>query len=153
VFPSFTVCQVSKLGLRQLGEALIEVTIFKIDVYRASYFVGKDKFKKPVELLELIYLRDVKREHSISGWKEGFKNIDKKRYAEAIRWIFENTVSVKEKDCFSILKKSNEVSFYLNNKLIATTKNKRVLEIVHSPWIGKKPLDDEVKLKLLGKNK
>ena len=46
------------------GKALIEVTIFKIDVYEASYRTSN---KSDTKLLELTYLMDVERKLSLRG--------------------------------------------------------------------------------------
>ena len=46
------------------GEALIEVTIFKIDVYQASYYESPSG---KVQLINLKYLRDVSKKHYQKG--------------------------------------------------------------------------------------
>ena len=64
-----------KLQLSDLilvGEFLLEFSIFKIDVYKISYFRSED-----VEALSLKYFMDVSRDLSIKGWTEGFKWMDK----------------------------------------------------------------------------
>ena len=54
--------------LQLVGKAMLEYSIFKIDVYEVSYF--KDK-KTKVEKLTLNYKRDVAAKHSLEGWKVG----------------------------------------------------------------------------------
>ena len=137
----------SKLELR--GEALIEVTIFKIDVYTAKYYTSVDK--EHLAVLDLHYLMDVKKSLSIKGWKEGFKKLDKKKYGQAMNWIFENTISVKEGDIFSIKVEKDKVSLILNKNIVATSTDPNVRFLAHYPWVGERPIDKKVKNKLLGK--
>ena len=132
-----------------IGSSLIEVTIFKIDVYQANYFTGISAANNS-SLLELDYKIDVEKKHSLEGWKEGFKNLDKAKYKDAIDWIYRNTPDVKKGDKFSIKKKADEVIFYHNGVLISKIKNKKVSFLSMYPWIGDKPLDDKIKRDLLG---
>ena len=130
------------------GEALIEVTIFKIDVYVAKYYVKKGS---PESVLELQYKIDVEKKHSLKGWKEGFKPLDKNLYKKAIKWVYDNTHEMKSGDSFAIWKNKDSVRFYHNKNLIAEVKDKQISYIVTYPWLGEKPLDNDIKNKLLGK--
>lgn len=134
-----------------LGEALIEVTLFKIDVYTAKLYQSNSL--KNVTVLELDYMIDVDKKYSLQGWKEGFKPINQAKYKAAIDWIFENTIDLNKGDKFSIWKSKNEVRFYHNLKLVAQIKDPFVNQIALYPWIGENPLDQEMKNKLLGLNK
>ena len=130
------------------GKALIEVTIFKIDVYEASYRTSK---RLDTKLLELTYLMDVERKLSLKGWKEGFKPLDKKVYKEAISWVEENTNDMKKGDVFSMLIDNKKVSLFHNGRFLASSTDPNVVKIIHFPWLGEKPLDEDIKNKLLGK--
>ena len=69
-----------------VGEFLLEFSIFKIDVYKISYYRSEG-----IEALSLRYLMDVSRDLSLKGWKEGFKWMGKdesKKYQNAVDWIF-----------------------------------------------------------------
>ena len=141
--------QVSKVGFEKKGEALIEVTIFKIDVYLATYY---ENMSSKERLLELKYLMDVERKLSLKGWSEGFLPLDKKKYSSAINWIEKNTFDLKKGQIFSIVITDAITKFYKNGKLQSETKDPLVAEIAHFPWIGDKPLDKDIKRKLLGTN-
>ena len=130
------------------GEALIEVTIFKIDVYIASYF---ENAAGNEQALELSYQIDVEKKHSVEGWTEGFKPLDKEKYKGAIQWVNDQTADMKKGDRFIIWKNGDLVRFYHNDKLSSEIRDKLVSEIVMFPWIGNEPLDKKVKKKLLGK--
>ena len=98
-----------------IGKALLEVTVFKVDVYNAQYF----KHENGGELLTLNYLRDVEKKYSLQGWDAGFKNLKEskdEKIKEAIKWIRENTKDLKEKETFSILKYNGVTKFYKNKK-------------------------------------
>jgi hypothetical protein len=130
------------------GEALVEVTIFKIDVYIAKYYDSKKL--DGLHLLELNYQIDVERKHSLEGWSAGFKPLDIKKYEKSIEWIYDKTQDMKKGDSFSIWVKGSEVRFYLNNKLLAQVVDKDISDIAFFPWIGKEPLDEDIKKRLLG---
>ena len=131
-----------------VGKALLEVTVFKVDVYNASYFK-----KEKSELLTLSYLRDVEKKYSLQGWDAGFEHLEETKdneIKEAIKWIRENTGDLKESETFSILKHEGVTTFYKNKKAYATTKLAKVYELVLTPWIGDNAVDKSLKKGLLG---
>jgi len=130
------------------GEALLEVTLLKIDVYRAKLYHSNND--KKVLVLELNYLIDVEKKHSLMGWQEGFKPLDTDLYKNAMNWIYKNTIDLKKGDKFSIWKKENKVRFYHNQKLTAELEDPKVSFLVTYPWIGDKPIDEKIKKNLLG---
>ena len=139
--------ELKREDLKFRGKALIEVTIFKIDVYEASY---RSNIKLNKTLLELKYLMNVEKKLSIKGWTEGFKPLDKKIFKEAISWVEKNTNDMKKGDVFSMLIENKKVSLFHNGKFLASSTDPNVANIIHYPWIGDKPLDKEIKNKLLG---
>ncbi|MGB0453712.1 MAG: chalcone isomerase family protein [Bacteriovoracaceae bacterium] len=130
-----------------VGKALLEFSIFKIDVYEVSYFKGKDQQEK----LVLNYFVDVKREHSIQGWEKGLKHLKDKdlKFNEQFNWIIKNTVDIKKGDIFTIIKENNKVTFLKNSKPIASTQNTILAKLAFEPWIGEKPIDKDIKNQLL----
>ena len=141
--------ELSKKDLVLKGSSLIEVTIFKIDVYVASFYVSSINGDN-TELLELDYKTDVKKKYSIEGWEEGFKNVDRSRYREAINWIYRNTPNVIKGDKFSIERKGNLVWFFHNGILLSEIKDELVSYLALLPWVGDKPIDQKIKNELLG---
>lgn len=133
---------------KQVGTYLLEYSIFKIDVYQISYFKA-DKAEK----LLLDYKVDVKKEHSLEGWKVGLKHkLDKKEIQEKAQWLFDHTVDMKKGDQFSLIKENGSLELYRNSKLIGKTNDPAVMDLAFEPWLGEKPVDEKLKAALLGKN-
>lgn len=131
---------------KMVGTYLLEYSIFKIDVYQITYFKNQDS-----EKLELNYKVDVKKEHSIEGWKVGLKHkLEDQIYAEKAKWLFDNTLDMSSGDLFSIVKKKDSIEFYKNNKMIAKISDNKVAELAFEPWLGTMPVSDELKRALLG---
>lgn len=119
------------------------------DVYEVSYFKNKNE---NVEILELKYFRDVEKKHSISGWEKGLSSL--KGVEEQVQWLKDHCVDVKEGDKLTIhrLQESN-IHIALNGKIIAKkVGDKKLYDIVYYPWIGEKPVDDDLRKRLLGLN-
>ena len=134
-------------GMFLVGEYLLEFSIFRIDVYKVSYYRSGS-----IEALSLKYFMDVSKNLSLEGWKEGFKWMGKdesKKYQKAVDWIFSNTKNVRKNDLFTMFKKGNLVVFKKNHKTISYIDSKDVAEIIFTPWIGKSPLREDVKKALL----
>jgi hypothetical protein len=136
--------------LKQIGKAMLEYSIFKFDVYEISFHrndIGED-------MLQLVYQRDIKKEHSVMGWEEGMKPLleRKPELTKKFQWFITNTIEMKEKDIFQIRRSSDrKVSLYKNNKLIAEKSDNDIYEMSFYPWLGDKPVDAEIKRKLLNK--
>ena len=138
----------------KLGEKLIEFSIFSIDVYVVSYFEKTSSTKPKGRAINLNYKMNVSKSLSIKGWEEGFKwmtKSDLKRYKGAIKWIKGSTVNLLKGDNLTIFVVDGETTFKRNFKTISFSDNPLVGEIVLSPWIGKKPIREDVKKALLGK--
>lgn len=133
-------------GFKLIGSALLEFSLFKIDVYKISYYRSASE-----EKLVLDYLKDVKKKYSIMGWEKGLehaieKNPDKKK---KFQWIYDNVVDLKKGDSFAMLKNKSELTFFKNGKKTASTKDPFIKKIIFDPWLGEKPVSDEIKKKLL----
>ena len=141
---------VSAQERKMIGTALLEYSIFKIDIYQVSYFKGP----KDTEELVLEYKTNVKREHSKEGWKVGLEPIVKQRQlkAEQIKWIFDNTVDLAKGDKLTIRKQKDQVTLLKNDQQLATINDKLIASLILYPWLGDKPIDEEIKAKLLGKS-
>ena len=59
-----------------VGEALVEVGPFDLDVYQVRHFTRNAN----ETLVELTYLRDVPRYLSLKGWDKGFEHIASDEY-------------------------------------------------------------------------
>ena len=131
-----------------VGQALVEIGPFGLDVYQARFFKGR-----PDEtLIELIYLRDVPRYLSLKGWEKGFSHIEPEREnQEAIDWIRSNTPSFEEGDRFAMLVTGSATRLFLNGRLLSESRSENVGKIIHVPWIGDRALDHDVREKLLGR--
>lgn len=132
-----------------IGKALLEYSIFKIDVYEASYYKGDDS----LEELHLDYKRDVIRKHSIAGWEKGFEPIIKKdpSMKDKLQWVMDKTIDYDKGDLVILQRKGEQVKILRNDKIIAETKDAVVASYLFAPWIGEEPIDDDIKEKLLGK--
>ena len=130
-----------------VGEALVEVGPFDLDVYNARYFIrGANE-----TLVELTYLRDVPRYLSLKGWDKGFEHIEPdKDFSIAMDWVRSKTPDFKEGDRFAMLVVDATTSLFLNDQLIAKSDYPNVAKIIHSPWIGDEALDLKIKAQLLG---
>ena len=131
-----------------VGEALVEVGPFDLDVYQARHFTRNSN----EILVELTYLRDVPRYLSLKGWDKGFEHIESDPDLKlAMEWVRSNTPDLKEGDRFAMLVKGSATSLYLNNLLVGDSNSPNVARIIHSPWIGDEALDLKIRAQLLGK--
>ena len=133
-----------------IGHSLLEYSIFKIDIYWISYYRGlKDNYS----LLKIIYARDIEKDVSNQGWHQGFKNNLKENfvsYKKEISWLKSKTPDFKKNDTL-ILLKEGKVGYLIHNGVIkAKTDDRRILELLHLPWIGPIPVDKDLKSNLLG---
>jgi hypothetical protein len=130
-----------------IGSYLLEYSIFKIDVYQITYINGEE-----IEKIVLDYKTNVSREISIEGWRVGLKHkLDKDLYLKKAQWIFDHTVDVKKGDRLTILKSSDGVRILKNEQLVGETSDPGISELVFEPWLGERPVDEELKDALLGK--
>ena len=127
---------------------MLEYSIFKIDVYEISYLKGTDG----VEQLQLDYKRDIKREYSIEGWKVGLEHLLKSdpSLEKKMDWIISKTVDLKEGDKFTIKRRGEHVQLFKNNEMVGEIKDQVIAKLVFEPWLGKVPVDESLKAKLLG---
>lgn len=132
--------------LKLVGKALLEFSIFKIDIYEIAYYKTKG-----AEELRMEYKRDVKKKHSILGWEEGLKRLLKeKKYRSKAEWIYSNTPAMKKGDVFAIRKQGDTVQFLKNEQELASVEDEALAEMVFEPWLGTPPVDQKIKNKLLG---
>ena len=133
--------------LKLVGTALAEFSIFKIDVYQISYFKGKSGHEEMV----LDYKTNVKKKYSIMGWEEGLEHVLKAKpeYKPKYDWIIGQVVDLKKGDKFVIRKNAEKVSMLKNDKLIGEITDPIIASLVFEPWIGSKPVDKDLKKKLL----
>lgn len=130
-----------------IGTYLLEYSIFKIDIYQISYFEG-DKSQK----LLLDYKTDVEKKYSIEGWKLGLKEkLTDKNLEPKIQWLFDHTVDLVKGDKLSIVKSTNSLEIYKNEVLVGKTNDPLIIGLAFEPWLGEKPVDEKLKLALLGK--
>jgi len=132
-----------------VGEALVEVGPFDLDVYQARHFTRNAN----ETLVELTYLRDVPRYLSLKGWDKGFEHIASVPDLKvAMEWVRSKTPDLKEGDRFAMLVAGSVTSLYLNNLLLGKSDSPNVARIIHSPWIGEEALDLQIRAQLLGKD-
>ena len=139
--------ELNRQSFSLVGEALVEVGPFDLDVYKARYFIrGANE-----TLVELTYLRDVPRYLSLKGWDKGFEHIESdKDFGVAMDWVRSKTPDFKEGDRFAMLVAGASTRLFLNDRLIAKTDSPNVAKIIHSPWIGDEALDLKIRAQLLG---
>ncbi len=131
----------------QVGET--KLTYYFFDVYKISYWKDAENAK---EKLELTYLRDVDKKHSLKGWEKGLESyLENNDYNDAINWIMSHTVDMKKGDVFKIIKKDNTVEFVVNDEVKAKSKDQKVYQLVFEPWIGENPVDQSLKKDLCPK--
>jgi hypothetical protein len=137
---------------KEIGKAMLEYSIFKIDVYELTYYQSDDG----AQMLSLVYQRDVKREHSLKGWDVGFaQNLSKEllnTLDQDIQWLKGITQDMSKGDEFLIaVNKDKDAIKLFKNQAVLGEKNKSALAgHVLSPWLGSNPVDSKVKNKLLG---
>tara|TARA_B100000925_G_C22004558_1_gene472966 strand:+ start:31 stop:576 length:546 start_codon:yes stop_codon:yes gene_type:complete len=149
----------SSLGLdlasfTKLGEKLVEFSIFSIDVYVVSYYEKVSKDVSKARAINLNYKMNVSRSLSIKGWNEGFKwmnKSEKNKYKKAIKWIHDSTGDLLKRDNLTIFVVEGITTLKRNNKTIAVTGDPLVGEIILGPWVGEKPIREDVRKALLGK--
>ena len=132
-----------------VGEALVEVGPFDLDVYQVRHFTRNAN----ETLVELTYLRDVPRYLSLKGWDKGFEHIASVPDLKvAMEWVRFKTPDLKEGDRFAMLVAGSVTSLYLNNLLVGKSDSPNVARIIHSPWIGEEALDLQIRAQLLGED-
>ena len=132
-----------------VGEALVEVGPFDLDVYQVRHFTRNAN----ETLVELTYLRDVPRYLSLKGWDKGFEHIASVPDLKvAMEWVRFKTPDLKEGDRFAMLVAGSVTSLYLNNLLVGKSDSPNVARIIHSPWIGEEALDLKIRAQLLGED-
>ena len=132
-----------------VGEALVEVGPFDLDVYQVRHFTRNAN----ETLVELTYLRDVPRYLSLKGWDKGFEHFASVPDLKvAMEWVRSKTPDLKEGDRFAMLVAGSVTSLYLNNLLLGKSDSPNVARIIHSPWIGEEALDLQIRAQLLGKD-
>lgn len=133
-----------------IGSGLLEYSIFKIDVYRMAFYKA---LKSDCSLLKIIYEMDIEKKISNEGWYEGIKRNLKKEfinYKKELQWLKEKTPDLKEKDQLIILRKNDMGFLIVNEKIIAKTQDRKISKLLHLPWLGPHPVDEELKKNLLG---
>lgn len=132
--------------LKLIGKALLEYSIFKIDVYDIAYY----EVENPIgSLIELKYKRDIDRDVSIKGWSAGFKKL---KADEQLKWLSDKTIDMKENDIFRIWRLPNNVTRLEKNGVnVGESNDPKLHEVVHLTWIGEFSVDEDLKKKLLGK--
>ena len=132
-----------------VGEALVEVGPFDLDVYQVRHFTRNAN----ETLVELTYLRDVSRYLSRKGWDKGFEHIASVPDLKfAMDWVRSKTPDLKEGDRFAMLVAGSVTSLYLNSLLVGKSDSPNVARIIHSPWIGEEALDLKIRAQLLGED-
>jgi hypothetical protein len=129
-----------------MGSGLLEYSFFKIDLYEISYYKTKSGHSS---FLKLIYKRDIKKNVSNQGWEEGLKE-NASTHVKEILWIKQQTPDLKENDQLIILVDGEKGFIILNNKIKAQTNDKKISRLLHLPWIGPYPVDEDLKKNLLG---
>jgi hypothetical protein len=116
------------------------------------YELGLYKDSKSTKM-KINYLRDIEAELLNQGWEKGLKdNIkNQEEYQVVVSWLKKHTPSVKKGDCLEITIEDSKVSLNLNGKDLAQNNHRKLASYVLSPWIGEKPVDEDVKEELLGK--
>ncbi len=131
-----------------VGSYLLEYSIFKVDVYKISYYKAKE-----AEKLVLDYKRDVEKKYSIEGWKVGFKDkLSDKALLPKIQWLIENTVDLKKGEKLSLIKTNSHLEILKDDILVAKTSDPMIMAIAFEPWLGEKPVSEDLKIALLGKS-
>ena len=144
----YSTCFASEYKL--IGSSLLEVTIFKLDVYELYYYEKKDN-KSIHQKLTLKYLRDVKKKYSVMGWSQGLeKYIKTPDEQKALKWFLSTTNDIKEGDQMDIIKSNNKVQIFKNGKIINESNDPDVFKLSHAVWIGKYPISEKIKEQLLG---
>jgi hypothetical protein len=129
-----------------IGSSLLEVTMFKLDVYKIKYY----EKNKTEQKLTLKYLRDVEKKYSVMGWEQSLEKIKDKNLKSAKEWLVNTSSDIKENDLIEIYKDSNSVIFKKNGVQTHKSKNPNIIQLVLEPWIGRYPITKEIKNELLG---
>jgi hypothetical protein len=128
-----------------MGSYLLEYSIFKIDIYVISYFKSSNQ-----EKLVLDYKTAVKKKYSIEGWKVGLKHkLTDASINEKAQWLYDHSVDVEKGDKLIILKTTDYLEIYKNEELIGKTSDKMIMGLAFEPWLGEKPVKEELKGSLL----
>ena len=130
-----------------IGKSLLEYSIFKIDVYEISYYKSSQS-----EKLILDYKTSVKRKYSQEGWKVGLEHkMNLEPYKKAAKWLLDNTIDLAKGDKLTILKEKSKVTLLKNGNPVAEVIDQKVADLAFEPWLGTKPVSEELKNELLGK--
>lgn len=141
----------STFALELKGKALLEYSIFAIDIYEISYYANNDNSQLK---LELLYKRDIDKDISRKGWQVGLEknNIDLSKKEKEFNWIINHTPDLKEGDKFVISVKKNTVEFICNERTLGEIEDESLAKLVLLPWLGPEPISEKIKSSLLGLN-
>lgn len=134
--------------MKLIGKAMLEFSVFKIDVYEISYYKGPNN----TEELLLDYKREVEKKYSIQGWEKGLQPVLEKspNLQEKAKWLIESAITLKEGDKLILRKQQDNVTILKNEKVISKIKDQQIADLLFYPWLGEKPIDQDLKKKLLG---
>lgn len=132
--------------LKKLGKSKLELPFLGLDLCQIEYYQAQSS-----HAVRLIYLRDIKKSHSLLGWDKGLNQNLKspQEYQEQINWIKDNTVDMQINDELIIKISTHQVELIKNGKLLASKKDEKLAQIILLPWIGENPVDSKVKSELL----
>ena len=83
------------------------------------------------------------------GWEKGLAHLDQTK----LKLIFDNTEDLNKGDVLILRKFKSEVSILKNNKITAQIEDAYISKSIFEPWIGESPIDKDLKMQLLKKNK
>ncbi len=129
-----------------IGTHLLEVTMFGIDVYKASYLKDGENQK-----ISLKYLRDVEKKYSVEGWETGLEKYTKPEEIKAKKWLIETTSDLKEGDTLELKTENQKLTISKNGKVTHESSEATIAKLALAPWIGKYPAKEEMKKDLIGK--
>jgi len=134
--------------LKLVGRSLLEYSIFKIDIYEISFYRSSDNSEE----IHLDYKVNVEKKHSLTGWNRSLEHITKKdsEILKKLNWILKNTENYITGDKVILKRNKNFVSISKNSKLISSIEDSDIASIIFEPWIGSKPINDNIKKELLG---
>lgn len=146
--------QVNLKALEDRATRVFKGGVFKVGFWPLRFKVYKVKrsLSDKEEVLSFKYLRDVDQDLSCEGWKQSLERmLSLDEIKDQIKLLCSQVPDIKEGDLLKISKlEEQNLVISLSEKTLIKSTDKKLLDIIFLPWLGEKPIDDQMKKDLLG---
>lgn len=132
-----------------VGRGVLTFSFLRIKVYEVEHH----RPNPGSTFLRLRYLVDVSKERSAQGWDAGLGEWvakDPASLVSRLEWLKANTPDMPRGSTLEIHVQGDEVRLVKDGRELARRRDPLLASMALAPWIGERPVDPELKAKLLG---